>query len=125
MATRLIPRTEWRQFLEEFGRRHEGWLATVRVLHPQLGSQVEARDLPLEGLVLTSDGGHGPISLHLGADAARHVEHEVRDPRQLWLETSPKGAERALEIVSEDESKTILEFRAPALPEEVDGALAP
>jgi len=123
MATNLVPRTEWGRFLEGFGRRHEGSLATVRVLHPSFGSQVEARDLALEGIVFTSEGESGPISLHLAVRPDRHVEHEVRDPRQLWVETSRRGAERALEIVEGDDCKTILEFRSPALPEEVDGIL--
>lgn len=122
MATKAIPKAEWRRFLEEFGRRHEGWLATVRVLDPRIGSQVEARDLPLEGAVLSMDAA-GPISLHLGTAPDRHIEHEVTRPRELWIETSGSGAERALEVVSDDGSRTILEFRAPALPEEVDGVI--
>jgi hypothetical protein len=120
MATRSIPKKEWGRFLDEFGRRHEGWLVTVRVMHPRLGSQVEARDLPLEGAVLD---GSGCISLHLGDTPERHVEHELFAPKQLWIETSDAGAERALEVVGGDGSKTIVEFRAPALPEEVDGMI--
>jgi hypothetical protein len=120
MATKSIPKADWGRFLAEFGRRHEGWLATVRVLDPRIGSQVEARDLPLEGAVL-SPVDSGPISLHLGTAPDRHIEHEVPDPREVWVETSANGAERALEMVSAGGARTIVEFRVPALPEEVDG----
>jgi hypothetical protein len=124
MQNRLVPRSEWFRFFEEFSRRHDGWLVTVRVLHPRLGSQVEVRDLPLEGIVSNADA-QGPISLHLGATLARNIEHEITSPRQVWVEVSDKGAEQAVEVLSDDGTKTIVEFRVPALPEEVDGMIHP
>ncbi len=124
MRNRLVPRSEWFYFFEEFSRRHDGWLVTVRVLHPSIGSQVEARDLPLAGIVSSADA-WGPISVHLGATAQRNVEHEIPSPTQVWVELSDQGAEEALGVTSEDGTETILEFRARALPEEVDGVLGP
>jgi hypothetical protein len=124
MGSRLIPRSEWPRFFDEFGRRHEGWLVTVRVLHPSIGSQVEARDIPLEGTV-ASGVAHAPISLHLGKRTDGHVEHEVKDPSQVWIETSDQGADRALGVLSDDGTETIVELRAPALVEEVNGIVNP
>ncbi len=120
MPNRLIPRSEWFRFFDDFSRRHQGWLVTVRVLDPTIGSQVEVRDLPLEGMVSRADA-RGPISLHLGNTPSSNVEHEIRSPREVWLEVSERGADQALEVLSQDGSKTIVEFRVPALPEEVDG----
>ncbi|MEX0880394.1 MAG: DUF5335 family protein [Thermoanaerobaculia bacterium] len=124
MRNRLLPRTEWFRFFEEFSRRYEGWLVTVRVLHPSFGSQVEARDLPLEGIVSPADAS-GPISIHLGGSTKCNVEHEIPSPRQVWVEISEKGAEEALGVVSEDGTKTTVEFRVAALPETVDDILRP
>ncbi|HEY7574091.1 MAG TPA: DUF5335 family protein [Thermoanaerobaculia bacterium] len=124
MHNRLVPRSEWFRFFEEFSRRHDGWLVTVRVLHPSIGSQVEVRDLPLEGIVSQADA-QGPISLYLGKVPSRNVEHEIQSPSQVWLEMSNRGADQALEVLSEDGTKTIVEFRVPALPEEVDGVAHP
>ena len=123
MRNRLVPRTEWFHFFQEFSRRYEGWLVTVRVLHPSFGSQVEARELPLEGIVSAVDAA-GPISLHLGG-ASANVEHEIVSPRQVWVEVDEAGAEEALGVVFEDGTKTIVEFRVPALPETVDGLARP
>ncbi len=123
MRNRLVPRSEWFRFFQEFSRRYEGWLVTVRVLHPSFGSQVEARELALEGIVSAADAA-GPISLHLGgADA--NVEHEIASPRQVWVELDGAGREDAIGVVSEDGTKTIVEFRVPALPETVDGLARP
>ena len=112
MHNRLVPRTEWFRFFTDFTRRHEGDLATVRVLHPRLGSQVEARDLPLEGLV-SSARANGPISVHLGNSPERHVEHEIEDPSQIWVEVSDGGGEEALAVISENGTRTIVELRHP------------
>ena len=124
MKNRFVPRAEWFRFFEEFSRRYDGWLVTVRVLHPSLGSQVEARDLPLEGVVSPADAS-GPISVHLGGSAQSNVEHEIRSPRQVWIEISDAGIEEALGVLSEDGTKTIVEFRSPSLPETVDGIIRP
>lgn len=119
MRTRQIPRAEWFPFFEGFNRRHEGWLVTVRVLSPDLGAQVEAQDLPFEGIV--ADPQATSLSLHLGKSSESHVEHPVERPIQVWLELTDDGAESALEIVSETGTKTILQFRSAMLPEMVDG----
>ena len=110
MRNRLVPRSEWVQFFEEFSRRYRGWLVTVRVLAPSIGSQVEARDLPLEGLESSADAS-GAISVYLGGTRS-NLEHEVEAPRQVWVEIGDGGAEEAIGIVSEDGTKTILEFRS-------------
>jgi hypothetical protein len=119
MRTRQIPRAEWPSFFDGFNRRHEGWLVTARLLTPTLGAQIEANDLPFEGVV--ADSVQGTVSVHLGRRPGSHLEHSVERPVQIWLELTDEGAESALEIESEDGIKTILQFRAAVLPEMVDG----
>lgn len=116
MRNRLVPRSEWFRFLGDFSRRHAGSLTTVRILHPDLGSQVEARDLPLGGIVASASAS-GPISIHLGSAATSHVEHEIPDPKQLWVELSEAGAEEALGFVSDDGTTTIVDIRTAGSPE--------
>jgi uncharacterized protein DUF5335 len=112
MRNRLVPRTEWSRFFDAFSRRHRGRSATVRVVGPRIGAQVEARDLPLEGIV---PGAVGPsaIDIHLGAAPPEpNIEHHVLDPEQVWVELTDGGAEEALEIRSEDGTQTLLQFAA-------------
>jgi hypothetical protein len=124
MSNRQVPRAEWPRFFREFSRSHEDWLVTVRIMSPSIGSQTESRGLPLEGIVADA-GGHGKISINLGRSPEQNVEHEVPDPRQVWVKVSAAGAEEALEIESEDGTKTIVEFRSAPLPLDVDGLLHP
>jgi hypothetical protein len=118
MHDRQIPRTEWFNFFRDFSRRHEDSLVTVRVLSDRLGAQVEACDLPLEGIVASPNMGD-PISIYVGRTSQQHLEHEVRNPRQVWLEMLDDGTEDALDIESEDGTKTLVLFR----PETVDDVL--
>ena len=112
MRNRLVPRSEWFRFFDAFSRRHQGWATTVSVLSPKLGSQVEARDMPLEGIVVSA-GATGSISLHLGSAPPRsNIEHEIEDPRQVWVELSEEGAEEALDVESQDGTKTVIHLRA-------------
>ena len=118
MRNRLVPRGEWPAFFDAFSHRYDGWLVTVRVLHPRFGSQMEACEVPLAGVVAPP---YAPIiSLHVGC-AASHIEHDIRSPREVWVELSAAGAEEAIGIESEDGTKTIIEFKTPALPETNDG----
>lgn len=123
MRNRQVPRAEWFRFFQGFSKRHEDWLVTVRVVGPDLGSQPESSGLPLEGIV-ADPAGRGPISIHLGRLREQHVEHEVPDPKQVWVELSDDGAEKALDIESRDGTKTILQFRSSPLPQEVDGLVS-
>lgn len=44
---------------------------------------------------------------------------------RIFLQRTGDGADAALELESADGTKTILRFRASALPETVDGIVAP
>jgi hypothetical protein len=116
--SREIARDEWESFLEAFSRRHQGWLATVEVLRERLGAQTEAREMPLQGIFAERDGSR--ITILVGRDA-EHLAHVIESASRLWVEVAEGGAEAALEVESEDGTKTILEFRSAMTPEMVDG----
>ena len=121
MPSRQVPRSEWDRFFREFNRRHGGCPVTVRVLHPRIGSQVEARVLPLEGVVPPSSD-DDPFALFLGRPSVGNVGHAIESPRQVWLETLDSGAEGALGILSDDGTTTILEIGPATRPLAADAS---
>jgi len=123
MRNRLVPRTEWFRFFRDFSRRHGNSLVTVRLFSPTFGSQVESSGLPLEGIV-SERAGHGPISIHLGKAPEKHVEHEIAVPTQVWVELSEDGVEQAVEIESQDGTRTVLQI-VPAPPAAEQALLTP
>jgi hypothetical protein len=112
MRTRLIPRAEWFTFFESFTREHSGWPATVWLLGTHIGAQVEARELPLGGVV----GDSHAISIHLGGMPGKNLDHPVATPVSVWLERSDDDDVGALGINSADGTTTLLEFRSPVPP---------
>jgi hypothetical protein len=119
MATRDIPRESWREFFDGFSRRHQGWLVDVEVLGTDIGAQLEAEDLPLEGI--SADYKNKDISIALLRDG-KVTEHFVTQPERVRLEEEG-GVEVAIEIDSSTEATTIVTFRTAAKPEDVDGLL--
>lgn len=123
MKTTEVPAREWTTFFDSFSRSHQGWLVRLSVLDFKLGAQVEAIELPLQGIVADSQG--RGIAIQLGA-RPDDLEHAVRHPRRVWVESAGERDEAvsALEIESEDGTRAILEFRGAVLPETVDGLAA-
>jgi hypothetical protein len=124
MPTQEIPRQEWNNFFDSFSRQHEGWLATLEIFGPEIGAQEEAHELPLEGVSIAS-GTNEPeaIAISIGKSPEAHLSHTIVKPAHVWLEQTDEGANAALEIESEDETKTLLRFRSPVPPEFVDGVV--
>jgi len=125
MATQEIPRAEWNNFFDGFSRRHEGWLATLEIFAPDIGAQEEAHELPLEGISIAS-ANESPdvISISLGKNSEDHVSHAITKPERVWLEQTAAGTNAALEIESQNETRTLLRFRSTVPPEMADDFVA-
>ncbi|HSE98892.1 MAG TPA: DUF5335 family protein [Blastocatellia bacterium] len=123
MLTEEIPRKEWASFFNGFSRRHKGWLVTVEVLGPDVGDQIEARELPLEGITAElRDSGQDQIEIFVGARPDSHVSHKITAPEHVYLKRSEQGADEALEIASKDIA-ALIRFRSAVPPETVDGVV--
>jgi hypothetical protein len=124
MPTQEIPREQWNNFFNSFSRQHEGWLATIEVFATDSGAQQEVSDVAFEGISLDSHNDKsGAVVINVGKTPADHVSHRIDHPVHIWLQQTEAGADAALEIEAEDDSKTLLRFRSPMLPEFVDGVV--
>jgi hypothetical protein len=122
MKTKEIPINEWPKFLDNFSRKHEGWLVTLEILGTELGAQVQERELTLAGIVDEWDEIHGNrIVIMFGEKPDDHITHSIERPTQVSLEQTDGGADVALAIKSADGVMALLRFLSPMLPEMVDG----
>jgi hypothetical protein len=119
MVIRDIPREEWRDELDSFSRRHEGWIVSITTRQPEGQVAIEAHDLPLLA-VRPSSPRASDIAIVVG-DRQHRLTHQVRDPAALRLELTADEAPRALIIDGSDGATTTVAFRSPMRPEEVDG----
>jgi hypothetical protein len=121
---REIPRDEWVEFLDSFSRQHEGWLVTVEVFGAEIGAQVEAEEMALEGITADLKGGEDAISIILGKRSAEHVTHNITQPTHVRIEQAENGADMALQIESRVGVTTLVRLRSAMLPEMVDGIVS-
>jgi hypothetical protein len=114
-----IPREEWPAFCLSFSRQHRGWLASLHAREGGTGGESDlAEGLPFLGL--WPDPAGARLGLDLGAGGARLV-HTVERPTRLRLTRTHRGADAGLRVETEDGETLELRFRAPAVPEELDG----
>lgn len=121
MQTREIPKNEWTKFFDSFSRKHEGWLVNLEIFGPEIGAQVEQREMALEGIIDESDEVEGnTIIIMTGVKPDDHITHSITHPTAVSLEQTDEGADAALAIKSNDGTTTLLRFRSAVLPEMVD-----
>ncbi len=109
MNTREIPSPDWFDYFARFNRERSGEPSTLRILSRGFGDQVEARNLPLEGIV-SDRSTTSAIAISLGRGLSTHIEHNVPDPVRVWVQFGADGREVAIDIESKDGTKTILEI---------------
>ena len=122
MRTKEIPKNEWPEFFDGFSRQHEAWLVTLEIFGPEIGAQVQERELAFEGIVDEWDEVQGnQIVIMVGAKPDDHITHSIGRPIEVSVEQTDEGADAVLAIKSADGVITLLRFRSPMLPEMVDG----
>ena len=92
-----IPRQEWGSTLRRFSEIHEGWLASVEVCSPEMGSLPEIMNLPLLGVSFETNH-HTTVFISAGPSYEYHVTHAVQQPTRIWLERADDGRDVGLEV---------------------------
>jgi hypothetical protein len=104
--TKEIPKNEWREFLDDFTRENQGLRVQIEVQDPEIGSQVEARDLPLQGIAADNK----EVAVIVGDEMDPALTHIVHGATRLWVQYGSGGKVLALEIEGGDGSKTLVRF---------------
>jgi hypothetical protein len=112
MSLREIPVPDWDPFLDDFGREHRAWLASVERAHPGAPVRREVKERPLRSIE---------------ADAISGLEIRFEDSPTVRVE-APKALRvdetGSLEIEDWSGERVRLRFRVAAPPGLLDG-LAP
>jgi hypothetical protein len=113
--TKEIAHDDWTSFFDAFSNRHQGRLVTIEVFGSDIGAQVEAHALPLQGITAESSRSNGDlISIIAGDTPDNHMTHTIAAPTLVALKQTEQGADEAIEIESEDRA-TLVRFPGPAL----------
>lgn len=77
-------------------------------------------DAVLQGLSRERRGPHSELVVSVGSGES-HMSHRIPAPARMTLEEAPDGAHKGLRIVSNNGDESVIEFRAPARPDSLDG----
>jgi hypothetical protein len=105
MSRRTLARAEWRRYCDGVSKATVGRRVELDVASLDLGDLVEARWLPLLGLVFDTRGDVLEVALD-------GVGHSIVSPRKVLLEETERGLV-AIEIVGSDDTVETLRFREP------------
>lgn len=113
-TTKQIPRSEWSSYFEAFTRKHvndrTSETVTIEVLSPELGDQVEARDVPLLGI--TYDSKDDILDVFVGDT----LDHLIFTPRDIYVVEEEDGFLSSLQVTRAEGVREVLQFtkRKPA-----------
>ena len=119
-STDEIPQRDWSYFFDVFSLRHRGWIASLELLDPEIGDQMEASHMRFEGVTYEASR-HRPdaIELMFGGSPSDHVTHTIRGPRFVRLERTEleNGTFETLEIECSRGPVALVRFHAGVTPE--------
>lgn len=105
MPTRALVRADWRRYCDQVSKAIAGKRVELDVASLELGDQIEARWLPLLGIVFDARSDVLQIALE-------GVGHSIVSPRKILLEETERGLV-AIEIVGADDTVDTLRLREP------------
>jgi hypothetical protein len=104
-----VPRDEWLKFFDQFARGNEGRLVRLEQFGPQFGDENIGKDLPLLSINYDPVSKGNSVTISTGRKEVEY-EHTVDSPKEVWVDQDPEGRGHAMEIVSEDGSRTVVAF---------------
>jgi len=129
MADIEIPPQEWADYGKAFSLEHHGWLVIVRQVETRrleinrdealVGAAVLALEQPLQEVVIRDRDGRRDAEIRVGSGADA-VQLRVENVTRL-LREQVDDAHQGLRIDDAAGRSTLIEFRSPAHPEELDG----
>lgn len=103
------------RFFTAYSEQHEGWMTTVELLDKEIGDQVEAQDLPLQGISFETRGSdRGDITILAGNTPESHIMHVISRPARVWIHESERA--QAIEIESEGGGSTLIRVKSERQP---------
>ena len=111
MKTRQIPREEWTKFFDNMSRRQEGWEVSLEVFNPDIGDQIEGRNMFLAGMAAEVTERGDKIEIMMAGTPSNHVTHIIAAPTQVDLQQTDLGIDAAIRINAADGTTNLLHLR--------------
>ena len=115
MKTREIARKEWPAFFDRFSVQHKGCGTTLELFGSEIRSEIEDRELLLEGATAKLSDVGDRIAIMIGAKPDNLLIHIIDGPNQVSLEQTDEGTDVALLIRAADGASRLMRFPLSAV----------
>lgn len=104
-----VARENWQPFFDSFTKAVTGRQVEIEVIGLDLGDQIEAEWLPLNGLTYEAKSD----TFYVFADLQEgDLDHAIAHPREIFVGTAAGGIEQVV-IMDDDGHKHIIRMREP------------
>ncbi len=107
--TTQIPQDQWQDFLATFSNGNSGRALSMEVFDSKSGDQAAVKQGPLMAIDYDPVGKGNDIVVSTGVGELDY-SHTINAPVELWQAQNDNGVVHALEIVDQNNVKTILSF---------------
>ena len=109
MQTRTISPPQWRPVLDSLSRVYEGSSATLEILDPDLGAQLEIEDAPLRGVSVDASG----IQMDFQTQDGQHLLHRIPHPKSIQIDENDDGQVVAIQFEADGDPRNVLRLHSP------------
>ena len=102
-----IPQGEWKDFFVTFSNGNRGRELSLEVLDPDAGDSGQAQQGKLMSVAYDPVGKGNDIVVTTGEDEIEY-SHTINAPVEVWKAQQDDGQVAALEIIDQNQTKTIL-----------------
>ena len=108
--TTQIPQEQWKDFVVTFSNGNCGRALSMEVFDIESGDQSAVNQGPLMAVDYDPVGKGNDMVVTTGVDEVGYT-HTIKAPVELWQAQNDNGEVSALEIVDQNNVKTILSFK--------------
>lgn len=109
-----IEKDDWSGFFDSLSKRRFEWKTRVEVLKDEMGDQVLADGLPLNGITVERKDDGFSIDISIGESGDSHQTHNILDPTRVAFLSAETGHGEVVDIEEKDGTKTLISLIAPA-----------
>ena len=108
-----IKKDDWADFFESLSKRRYQWTTKVEVLNSEMGDQVLADGLRLNGLTLETNADRSSIDISVGQTTDAHQTHTITNPVRVAFLAAEANHGDVINIEEDDGTKTLITFIEP------------
>src|SRR5581483_4071623 len=118
-----IDKKDWMPFFDDFSRLHEGCPIRITV-KDGTDTRVEVEKGKFQGISIDRVTRETRVYIEVGGEPDNDLTHTMQAPARILVKRDKSCAEEILEVLDEDGSTTLVEFRPASRSEKQDESAA-